>query len=49
MKYNKEEMIKLAKDFCVDVYGPPCESENKDKWMERYGFLISFITEHFQK
>jgi len=47
--YSKDEMIKLAKQFCIDMYGPPSEAENKDKWMERLGLLISFILEQFPK
>ena len=47
--YSKEEMIKLARDFCVNVYGSPSEAEDKDKWMERFGFLVSFVTDQFPK
>jgi hypothetical protein len=45
--YSKDQMIAEAKKFLIDLYGLPVKSENKDKWMERFGLLVSFISERF--
>lgn len=47
--YSREELINSSKEYMKGLYGKPMEltEEARDKWMERYGLLIDFISEHF--
>lgn len=45
--YSQDEIIQKAKQYCIDLYGKPMESGDKDKWMERFGLLCSFLIETF--
>lgn len=47
--YSAEEMIAYAKQFMCDTYGKPNEVEDKDKWYERLGMLVDFISGAFPR
>ncbi len=48
ISFTKEELQKRAKQYLVGIYGLPKDSENCDKWMERFGLLSGFIDEQFE-
>ncbi len=45
--YSRDEIYEHAKTFMVETYGPVRESPDKDKWHERFGFLLSFLHDRF--
>lgn len=46
--FTEEELQKRVKSYLIELYGPSSESEDKDRWMERFGLLCSFINELFE-
>jgi hypothetical protein len=45
--YSREEIIHEAKSFMIETYGACYASDDKDRWHERFGLLVSFLTERF--
>lgn len=45
---TKQELDRKAKEFMLDTYGTAKESEDKDKWYERYGMLLDFISQLYE-
>lgn len=48
--YTREEIVTKAREWMVEQYGIPKEIDNQDelnRWFERFGFLVNFITDHF--
>jgi hypothetical protein len=47
---SRAEMLRDARQWMLDSYGNPKnfqDRENKDRWYQRFGMLVDFITEKF--
>jgi hypothetical protein len=45
--YTREEIIREAKAWMVEQYGPVKAAGDKDAWYARLGLLVSFLTDKF--
>jgi hypothetical protein len=43
--YTRPELMAAAATFMYATYGKPSESEDRDQWHARYGMLIDFVTQ----
>lgn len=45
--YSREEMIDEAKKYMRETYGLCLESNDRDRWHERFGMLVDFVHDRF--
>lgn len=44
---SRQEMIEEARQFMRQKYPPENTAESADRWCERFGLLVDFVTEIF--
>jgi hypothetical protein len=46
-EYTREEIVREARAWMVEQYGPVKEAGDKTAWYERLGLLVSFLVDKF--
>ncbi len=47
--YSRAEIEDTARAFMLEQFGKPAESTDRDVWYERYGLLVLFIGQLWDK
>lgn len=45
--FTQKALTDKAKDYMTHLYGKPSDSNDVDRWMERFGLICGFIDEQF--
>lgn len=41
---KRSDLIAAAREYMIDNYGRCNESDDRDRWNERFGLLVDFLT-----
>jgi hypothetical protein len=43
--FSKAELEAHARQYMLDNFGRPADSNDRDQWYERFGLLVHFVSE----